>query len=431
MPTKETQEFRINEIKEKFIPTQIKEVALEQGSGVIETFVENIASDKIYYPHSYRIFAKGQKEYYIGLNHRGKVFKLYTNPIARGKLQYNMGIHVQIDGGENLDGTRSPRDQFTSPLPEKGDPTIIHCLSMIVFFDEEDFIKFKTKYEGIGLQNAIFELCKGGATGVASSVNGLHSTLFNLSSHEYYTITKFGVTQIPQINYEDVSARFGQDVRREIQDYMSQGHDVLVLITKKSDIMSQDILSPTHTYDQPNTVVADPIVITKEQRLNNIPIVPEKSGFVWRIYPNKALADNSFETYKGDTILEAFDILDTGMEEKQKDEKAEYEKQRTDYNKKTFNFIVKAATFIFGSAALEKYGKKIFDYLRKFFSGKAKKAAAKTAAAAFKQAAKSTVWTTIKTAAVKVAKAIATSIATAGVTKILKGLFSKAVALFI
>lgn len=427
MPITETiQETRINEVKEKSIPTQIKEVVLEKGAEVAGEAVETIVNDKIYYPYAYRVFAKGPKEFYIGLNHRGKIFKLYTNPVARGKLQYNMGIHVQIDAGENL-----AKDQFTSPLPEKGAPTIVHCLSMIVFFDNEDFIKFKTKYEGMGLQNAVFELCKGGSTGVTSYVNGLHSSLINLSTHEYYTITKFGVTQIPQVNYEDISARFGADIKLEIQNNISLGYDVLVYITKKSDIVSQDILSPTPTYDQPNSVVTSVIGITKEQRLSNKPIVPEKSGFIWRIYPNKVIAENFFEMYEGNTILESFDTLFTGMEEKQKDKEAEYEKKRTNYNKKTFNFIVKAATLLFGGAAIDKFGKKFIDYLKKFFTEKAKKAAAKTAAAAVKQAAKSTVWATVKTAAVKIAKAIATSIASAGATKILKGLFSKAIALFI
>lgn len=426
MPTEETIQKHMEKIRDSYIPKQIGTVVLDSVTPMVEDAVATIANEKMNYPCNYQIFVKGPKEYYIGLNHRGKVFTLYSNPVLHGKPQYNMGVHVQIDAGTNMG-----KDQFTSPLPEKGAPTIIHCLSMIVFYDDEDFIKFKTKYEGLGLQNVVFEFCKGGSVGVLSHVNGLHSTLINLSSHEYYTITSFGVTQIPQVKYEDISVRFSPEKRMEIQGHMAVGHDVLVYITKKSDIISPDPLAPSSTYDQPNTVQTTVIAIAKEQRLINKAIVPEKPGFIWRIYPNKVTAEYFNQMYSGDTILESFDSLSTRMEEKQKEKEAEYEEKRTNYNKKTFNFIFQGVLALFSGVALEKCAKKLLEYLRKFFSEKAKKAAAKTAAAAFKQAAKTTVWTTIKTTAVKVAKAIATSIATAGVTKILKGLFSKAVALFI
>lgn len=395
------------------------------GDMVQET-LENVIDQNIKFPMTYRIFAKGEKPYYICLNHRGRIERLFTNNhIVPGAPKRNEGIHIQIHSANGKD-----RDQYTVPLPTKNHPSIVNCLGMIVFFDEEDLGRFRTQFNGRQLHEVIPELAYGGKVGEDSKyTNGIHTSLFNLSDNDYYTVTPFGVTKIPHVNYHDVVMRFAPDVQQMIEDCYKQGEDPIIQLVKKSDFQSQtdNILFEKYDLDQSNKVRAVVIGISKESRMANKPIMRESNGLTWRIYPSKELAEDFYKFHRGNIEEEISYFYFQAFDDERKEMEKEFDKKKSSRDKKTFNFLFQAAIGIFGSGVCDK----IWKYLKKFFTQKAKKAATKTAEKVVEEAVKSTVRETIKSAVSSIAKAVVSNIAVKGITSLLSSLFKKAVACFV
>lgn len=391
---------------------------------MLEETLENLIDQNIKFPLTYRVFAKGEKPYYICLNHRGRIERLFTNNhIVPGAPQKNKGIHIQIHSANG-----NNRDQFTVPLPTKNHPSIVNCLGMIVFFDEEDLGRFRTQFNGRQLHEVIPELSHGGKVGVDSIyTNGIHTSLFNLSDNDYYTVTPFGVTKIPHMDYNDVVMRFAPDVQQMIEDCYKQGEDPIIQLVKKSDFKSTDILFEKYDLDQSNIVRAVIIGINKESRLANKPIMRESNGLTWRIYPSKELAEDFYKYHRGNIEEEISYFYFQAFDEERKEMEKEFDKKKSSRDKKTFNFLFQAAIGIFGSGVCDK----IWKYLKQFFAKKAKEAATKTAEKVVEEAVKSTVWETIKSAVSNIAKAVVSSIAVKGITSLLSSLFKKAVACFV
>lgn len=415
----------IDENNKSFVDT-LKDTPI--GDMVQET-VENLIDQNIKFPLTYKIFAKGEKPYYICLNHRGRIERLFTNNhIVPGASQKNNGIHIQI---QSADGKN--RDQFTTPLPTKNHPSIVNCLGMIVFFDEEDLGRFRTQFNGRQLQEIIPELAYGGKVGEDSKyTRGIHTTLFNLSDNDYYTVTPFGVTKIPHVDYKDVVMRFDPDVQQMIENCYKQGEDPIIQLVKKSDFQSNDdILFEKYDLDQSNKVRAVVIGVSKESRLANRPIMRESNGLTWRIYPSKELAEDFYKFHRGNIEEEISYFYFQAFDEERKEMEKEFDKKKSSRDKKTFNFLIQVAMGYFGKGALEKVG----EHIKKYFAKKAKEAAAKTAEKVaekvVEEAVKNTVWETIKSVASNIAKAVVSSIAVKGITSLLTSLFKKAVACFV